>query len=242
MNTVVSLPSSRPKGGAPESAGMSEPTTETRWSGEFNRSELARDGAYLISALHRRADELGQTLNEMCRHLGVTYGYINQMRNGLRSTKAISEDFSYNCARYLGVPRMTVLVLAGVVSMEDLYARVNLWQAEVPRAMAYLCEDMEWGPLVTQEIREGSPQTQYLVLRLYEDATGRKLLPERLDLQKLAESFGLIRAYRENMLKEAAPPPARSSRKGAGTAGTGAATGSPDAGSGAEGAGASTAS
>lgn len=192
MNDKIVQIRGRKKGEAAE-----EPAKEYHrvpWSGNLDEAELARPGGLLIAALIRCANERRQQLNDMSRELGVTYGYINQLRTGLRQTNQISDDFALGCARYLGVPRLTVLMLAGRITPEDAFESDELVASEIPRAMAYLCDDPEWGPMVPPEVRQGSSRTHFLVIRMYEEITGKKLLPERLNIKTLAEEIRKLHA------------------------------------------------
>lgn len=159
------------------------------WNGNLDEQELNRPGGLLLAALIRCANDRRQQLNDMSRELGVTYGYINQLRNGQRHTDQISDYFALACAKYLCVPKLTVLMLSGRLKPEDAFESETMVINELPRAMSYLCEDPEWGPLVPPEIRNGSYRAQFLVVRLYEQTTGKRLLPERLDLQALAKEI-----------------------------------------------------
>jgi transcriptional regulator with XRE-family HTH domain len=158
----------------------------TPWSGNLDEAELNRPGGLLLAALIRCANERRQQLNDMSRELGVTYGYLNQLRNGFRQTSQISDDFAHACARYLNVPRLTVLMLAGRITPEDAFESDQTVASEIPRAVAYICEDPDWGALVPPEVRAGTYRAQFLIVRLYEEATGKRLLPERLNIRTLA--------------------------------------------------------
>jgi len=176
------------------------------WSGALSESELSRPGGMLLAALISTASDRRQQLNDMSRDLGVTYGYINQLRNGTRRVDQISDNFALSCALYLGVPRLTVLFLAGRLTPEDFFESGQMLLSEVTRAMAFIAEDPEWGPLFTQELRDSSVQSQFTLVRLFEKATGRVLMSERLVPEKLAEqvaSFQKVQEERAAALKEA---------------------------------------
>jgi transcriptional regulator with XRE-family HTH domain len=196
MNKVVQM---RNRKVSEESGAEAAPREYHRvpWSGNLDEAELNRPGGLLLAALIRCANERRQQLNDMSRELGVTYGYINQLRNGLRQTNQISDDFALACARYLGVPRLTVLMLSGRITPEDAFESEEVVASELPRALAYLCEDPEWGPLVPPEVRTGSYRTQFLVVRLYEETTGKRLLPERLNARTLAVEIEKLQALQE---------------------------------------------
>lgn len=160
------------------------------WSGVFAEQELGKPGGMLIAALTHHAAERGDSISEMAAKLDVSYSYINQLRNGVRPTSQVSTWFSQACAEYLGVPRMTVLMLAGAISVEDVFEAANPAQSAISRAFSFLQGDQTWAPLLTPEVVTGSLQTKYLVIRLYEEATSHRLLPDTLNIERLAEGFG----------------------------------------------------
>lgn len=151
------------------------------WSGNLDEEEITRPGGLLLAALIRCANERRMQLNDMARELGVTYGYVNQLRSGIRSVNQVSDDFALACARYLGVPRLTVLMLAGRITPEDVFETQDMMASEVGRAMAYIYEDPEWGHLVTPEVRNTSIESQYVIVRLYEKANDKVLMTRHLD-------------------------------------------------------------
>lgn len=58
----------------------------------------------------------------MARELGVTYGYVSQLRIGLRNVATISKTFATSCARFLGVAPAVVLLLSGYLQSRSLRA------------------------------------------------------------------------------------------------------------------------
>lgn len=50
------------------------------------------------------------------------YGYLAQLRAGIREVTNISDAFASKCGEFLGWPRMQVLMAAGKVKPADLYA------------------------------------------------------------------------------------------------------------------------
>lgn len=183
------------------------------WSGNLDEAELERPGGLLLAALIRCANERREQLNDMARGLGITYGYINQLRNGVRQVSQISDDFALACAHYLGVPRLTVLMLAGRISPADAYEPEALAAAEIPRAMKFMCDDPEWGPMIPPEVRAGSHATQFLILRLYEQATGKVLLPERLSTSTLAAEIEKLQELQATRRRQVAEYVARKARE-----------------------------
>lgn len=173
------------------------------WSGEFDAATLMKPGGYLPAALRRRADEKGHTLAEMSEELGITVGYYQQLKKGTKPVSQVSMQVARAAARYLGIPRMAVLVMAGVVTYEDLYDDVNLLETAIPAAMAFMEADVSWGPMVPSEIREAGLPAKYLVIRLYEQATGVSLLPERLNLRAFTDALTQLGSARDALLLQA---------------------------------------
>ena len=106
----------------------------------------------LLPALLERSGAKGQTLQEMSADLGVTYGFVNQLRAGHRKIDDVSDSFVAACARYLGVPYLSALMLAGRLKPEHAYESEDLLAKSVPRAMKFICDDPQWGPLATAQV------------------------------------------------------------------------------------------
>lgn len=163
------------------------------WDGSLADHELAMPGGLLLGALSSCASDRGHQFNQMAAELGVTYGYIAQLRNGTREVSQISDDFARACANYLMVPRMTVLMLAGRITPEDFFESHEAMVSEVTRAFEYVCADPKWGPLITAEVRLGNVNSHFGVVRLYEGATGKTLMPRALKAETLAEEVSKLR-------------------------------------------------
>src|SRR5690606_34275580 len=73
----------------------------------------------LLRVLLKEAIRRKHQLNEMALSLGVTYGYISQLRTGIRQCEHISHEFAVACSRYLGVPAALVKLWAGRIRAED---------------------------------------------------------------------------------------------------------------------------
>lgn len=178
---------------------LSRAHTRTPWNGSLAESELDLPGGLLLAALTACANSRGHHFSKMASELGVTYGYIAQLRNGTREVPQISDDFALACARYLMVPRLTVLTLAGRLQPKDFFESGDVMASEVSRAFEYVCSDPKWGPLVTAELRKSGLESQFALVRLYEGATGKALMPRALDEATLAREvakFQEIQAQR----------------------------------------------
>lgn len=156
----------------------------------MNSRELTRPGGLLMAALLGCAEERQHTLDQVARYLGVQYSYINQLRNGFRKVSSISQELSQACAQYLGISRLQVLMMAGQITAEDVLQRRGACTSDLERAMQYICDDIQWTHLITPELRTADQGSQYAVVRLYETATGKILLPARFDAAAYLQSGG----------------------------------------------------
>lgn len=170
---------------SPEAAAPTKP-----WDGVVDDDEMSRPGGMLLGALVRTAIERGQSFTDMARELRVTYGYVNQLRNGNRAVNQISDDFALSCARYLGVPRLTVLMMAGRIRLEDFYEVHSLRLQTVAQAFRSIQDDPTWGPMVPEKLlQQNDFESMLLVVRLYEQATGKQLLPGIQNPGELAQAI-----------------------------------------------------
>lgn len=171
------------------------------WNGELDKQVLVEypsEAAALFAALSNRARQLGHSLQDMCKVLDFSYPYFSQLRSGRRQLNMTS-PFTQACASYLGVPRLTVLSLAKVITIEDLQEKPQEMVSSLPKAFDYVAQDPTWMSLMTEEVRIAHLDVRYLSVRLYEQLNQVQLLPEDIELEKLAEGMQKL-----NQLMEAA--------------------------------------
>lgn len=97
-----------------------------RWSGRLAPDELRRPGGMLIAALVQCAAERALTLTEMAQDMGVSYWDISQLRIGLRRLEALDDSLLAACSDFLGVPELTILMLAGLLAPQEALASADL--------------------------------------------------------------------------------------------------------------------
>ena len=159
------------------------------WSGNLDGVECKRPGGLLMAALVSYCYENKIEIKDMAMELGVTSGYINQLRHGIRKIEHVSDEFSYAISCYLGVPRMTVLFLSGRLVPEDYFESQEIMSGQISSAMAFIYSDRNWGYLVTPELRSSSEASQFGLIRMYEAATGKYLLKKEFDLNGLVKNI-----------------------------------------------------
>ena len=145
---------------------------------EASTSRKPLVGKALLKALAVKAQENGHDRAAVAAALRVTTGYMLQLEGGLRYLNTISDDFAAACARYLGIPRLQVLRLAGRISAEDSFCSADAFQQDVERAVRFIEADGKWCTVLTAELRASSIDTLFQVVRLYEAATGRVLMTQ----------------------------------------------------------------
>lgn len=168
------------------------PKRKRPWLGGLDEQELSKPGGILLAMLLSRANDLGHRLDEMALHLNVTYGYISQLRGGLKRTINASDEFVTACATYLGVPRMHVLLAAGKVKPEDLYEDPDEVARSLPRAIATIAKDSQFGALMPPQLRDASYNVQFFVVTLFEAARGVKLIPGKHSPSEMAQHVAAL--------------------------------------------------
>lgn len=136
----------------------------------------ASDGGPLIAWLLDEARVRGQQLQDLSRELGVTSGYINQLRNGIRQTAQISHDMSVACARYLGVPAVVVKVVSGQIRMGDFVWPHQTEEQLVERAFQRMLLDATVRPSLPARAHQLSFEAKKALVLLYMDGASQDVL------------------------------------------------------------------
>lgn len=121
----------------------SEP--QAPWSGRIDADECGRPGGLLYAALAQCAGERDLTLNRLADALGVSYWSLSTLRIGFRPIEALDEAVVDACAAFLGLPPLTVRMLAGLLDPTDALQAPELTGADLLHArqlMAVAPEDL----------------------------------------------------------------------------------------------------
>lgn len=145
----------------------------------MTEDELKRPGAALIQWLLETANSRGHTLKEMADSIGVTYGYIAQMRNGIRSPASISDEFAAGAARYLGVARAAVWFAAGRMTLDDFHDQPETLDPYLDAALSYIRRDPAYSPYMPGSVSLMNRAEKQFIILCYERATGRNLIPNK---------------------------------------------------------------
>lgn len=149
------------------------PTHEASESPKARVKRLyASEGGVLLGWLADECRRRGQLQQDMAKELNVTYGYIHQLRTGVRPVANISHDFAKACARYLGVPAIVVKLISGSIDMGDFAWPPQDEAVLISRAFnRMLADPMVWASM------PANPETLPLgakraLLMMYSDVSG----------------------------------------------------------------------
>lgn len=132
----------------------------------------AEDGGPLLGWLIDEAQLRGHLLNEMASALGVTYGYINQLRNGIRKVSHISNEFARSCANYLGVPTVVVKLVSGSISLSDFAWPAVDEDMVVERAFQRMLSDPNVRPSLPRNAHKLPVPAKRAMVMMYAEITG----------------------------------------------------------------------
>ncbi|WP_157648589.1 helix-turn-helix domain-containing protein [Thiobacillus denitrificans] len=172
----------------------------------MSEEDLKRPGAAFLVWLTRTASSRSQKMHQMASALGVTYGYLIQLKKGIRETPRISADVVQAAARYLGCPPIFVKMAAGQVTAQDFYVPKDKMENDVNTAIAYMAGDPNYLYMLPPDLDKLPQDVKAALVLLYQDATGKNLLSSKHDWPRIA---GMIR----EMLEVELAPRIVSSRK-----------------------------
>lgn len=161
---------------APEAA---KPAPEASAPHARGTDRTDASGGALMAALLAAATKRGHNLADLAKALGVTYGYLVQLRAGSRPSARISDDFAARCALYIGLPRLSVLLLAGRITQADFFEASATSPKSLAMAYDYIRNDPRWGarvPVLTEEEMQRSKDLVFVVIWFYQEMRDVDLL------------------------------------------------------------------
>lgn len=132
-------------------------------------------GGPLLGWLTDEAQSRRLTQGELAEQLGVTYGYIAQLRNGNREVDSISYTFATACARFLGVPTVIVFLLSGFLTMRDFAFTQESEEAILDRAIRRIQSDPHIRAALPADLTLLPVDAQRAIVLLYSESTGADL-------------------------------------------------------------------
>ena len=182
VTKVVDIQTARNKEAAPNRKPKS---AHQGWAG-LTKVEADRPGSVLLKLIYEEGFKRGLQISEIAAEIGVSYGYMAQLRNGLRSVPHVSDEVLQNIATFLQVPRFTLLLAAEKIKLSDFYEPTTL-EHSIEVALVDMSRDPQWAGIVPVSLVDADPKIKLLTIRLYEKATGKKLIPFQIFPEDIAE-------------------------------------------------------
>ncbi len=169
-------------------------------------------GGPLIGWLFDEAHRRDVQINTMAAELGVTVGYINQMRSGIRNTENIGQAFAQAAAQFLGVPPIVVKLLAGQIRISDFALQQESEEELIERAFRQVQSDIQMRMFSQVNLAELPLQAKQALVLLHSEVSGcdyfnaRELpqIVQSLSKAMLVHGEASLRAYEEMEQEEQA--------------------------------------
>ena len=128
-------------------------------------------GGPVIGWLLDEAYKRGETLGAMAGKIGVTYGYINQLRTGIRKTEHLSQDVCEGIARYLGTCTVVVKLLAGRIVLRDFLWPNESEEVAVERAYRNMRDDPKIRQVIPHDLGPLSLEAKKALVLIYGESS-----------------------------------------------------------------------
>jgi len=159
-----------------------------QWHG-FSEEDLRRPGAALLVWLTRIAVSRGHRMTEVAAALGVTYGYLIQLKKGIRETPRLSAEVVHAASQYLLCPPILVKIAAGQITLQDFYGPRDRMAEDIDAAIAHIAGDPDFSFLLPPGVANMSQDVKASLVMFYQDATGRNLLTRKLNWTRILEQL-----------------------------------------------------
>lgn len=148
----------------------------------------ALESAPLLDWLEQESRQRGMPMRDTAVALGVTYGYLHQLRIGSRCTANMSAELLRTIARFLRVPPILVRVVAGNIAMRD-FAWPNLSEDElVDAALERMRADPVARAMLPADLSVLPPQARSTLALLWGEVSGDDVL----QAHRLPQALGYV--------------------------------------------------
>lgn len=148
-------------------------TKEPKSKQRRNPPPLIRDLHPLLRTLVAEATRREDTLALLAQQLGVTYERLAQWRRGESDISNAHRSVHEGAAKYLGIPTVLVLLMAGAIDIEDfVWPDESSLSDRVARELERLRQDPYIGSVVPPELASASPAVKLFVVFLYRELHG----------------------------------------------------------------------
>jgi transcriptional regulator with XRE-family HTH domain len=129
-------------------------------------------GGPLMGWLLDEAHSRNMSQNDMALSLGVTVGYVNQLRTGVRKTENVGQEFAEAASRYLGVPTIVVKLLAGHIKVSDFARKHESQEQVVERALRQVQKDLQTRMSTTVDLSSLPFEAKQAIVLLHSEVSG----------------------------------------------------------------------
>lgn len=136
-------------------------------------------GGPLVGWLFDEAKSRRQNYAEMSAELGVTYGYISQLRNGIRSSAHITQHMADACAKYLGVPAVVVKLIAGSLKLSDFVFSDETEEQLLDRAIRRVQGDPQIRYSLPSDLSQLPLAAKKSIVLMYSESAGQEIFGHR---------------------------------------------------------------
>jgi hypothetical protein len=153
--------------------------SESQWA-ILKGNAIDGPGAPLLALLLQASTTRGLSIRELAEdHLGLTYSHFALLRKGQRSISNIGDETTAKIAKFLGLPKVIVMIAAGRLKVEDFYRDPALLDQQLGPALEFIQRDPELGLSLPPSAFVADIDLRRFLVLLYEKASGKTLLPNR---------------------------------------------------------------
>ena len=161
--------------------------SESQWA-ILKGNAIEGPGAPLLALLLQATTTRGLSIRELAEdHLGLTYSHFTLLRKGQRSISNIGDETMAKIAKFLGLPKVIVMIAAGRLKVEDFYSDPTLLDQQLGPALEFIQRDPELGLSLPPSAFIADLDLQRFIVLLYEKASGKTLLPNRANLTDILQ-------------------------------------------------------
>lgn len=147
------------------------------------RSQTRTLGLALSEELRKKIDATGMGATEFATMIGMSPSYTSSLLNGSRPWDGTDRKTKEKVAKFLGIPLISVLMLAGIIEPKDFVFDDSI-DTSLDNAYGGLKTHPVWGAFCRKEEWNSLPMnTKILVALLYEAATGNEIIKKSRMIQ-----------------------------------------------------------
>jgi hypothetical protein len=117
--------------------------------------------------------------------LGVSPSHFANLRSGDKDVTQLGEERIARAARFLGIPKVSVMLAAGQLRIEDFYSEPDKVSGQLQPALRFILADPELSPYLSPAILKADAAVQQAFVLLYERATGRVLIRGKVPAEEI---------------------------------------------------------